>query len=133
MRPLELSIVPPSQKPQQVRTESGTLETVSLQASSADLVSGLGLTQSPTLALTSTILLIRPVPTVVLSVTFPPVGDAVAILTAELKVAGTVWGFGGVFYRGQTHHRSFPCAGVKTALPLGSSPLGPSPLLSQGG
>lgn len=53
--------------------------------------------------LTSTVLLIRPVLTVVLPVTLPPVGDAVAILTLELEVAGAVWGFCGVFWgRGTT-------------------------------
>lgn len=68
---------------------------------------GAGLGADPTLALTSTILLIRPVPTVILSVAFPPVGDAVAILTVELKVSRTVWGFRGVFCGDQTH-QSFP-------------------------
>lgn len=48
--------------------------------------------------LTSTVLLIGPVLTVVLPVTLPPVGDAVAILTLELEVAGAVWGFRGVFW-----------------------------------
>lgn len=84
---------------------------------------GCGIGPAPT-ALTSTILLIRPVPTVILSVTFPPVGDAVTILTAELKVAGTVWGFRGVFCRDQTNHQSFPlhlheCKAVPTYLPKG--------------
>lgn len=57
--------------------------------------------------LTSTILLIRPVPTVILPVALPPIGDAVAILTRELEVAGAVWDFRGVFWGDQTHHQSF--------------------------
>lgn len=92
--PEELSIIPPSQKAKRVQTAPGSLETASLQTSRADPVPW---------ALTSTVLLIRPVPTVILPVTFPPVGDAVAVLTAKLKVAGAVWGFRGVFCREHTH------------------------------
>lgn len=47
--------------------------------------------------LTSTVPLVGPVSTVILPVTFPPVGDAVAIVTVELEVAGAVGGFRGVF------------------------------------
>lgn len=98
------------QKSQTVRIKPGSLKRVGV-CSQAEISCcpggvGLGLTPVPKV-LTSTTLLIRPVPTVILSVTFPPVGDAVAILTVELKVAGTVWGFCGVFCRNQTH-QSFP-------------------------
>jgi hypothetical protein len=68
-------------------------------------------------ALTSTILLIWPVPTVILPVTFPPVGDAVAILTPELEVAGAVWGFCGVFCGDQPYHQSFPLYQCKHKTP----------------
>lgn len=56
--------------------------------------------------LTSAVPLIRPVATVVLPVTFPPVGDAVAIVTLELEVVGAVRGFCGVFWGDEPHRQS---------------------------
>ena len=52
----------------------------------------------PPPTLTSAVLLVRPVPAVVLPVAFPPVGDAVPVLTLELEVAGAGGGLGGVFW-----------------------------------
>lgn len=52
----------------------------------------------PSPTLTSAVLLVRPVPTVVLPVTFPPVGDAVPVLALELEVAGAGGGLRGVFW-----------------------------------
>ena len=52
----------------------------------------------PSPTLTSTVLLVRPVPAVVLPVAFPPVGDAVPVLALELEVAGAAGGLGGVFW-----------------------------------
>lgn len=51
--------------------------------------------------LTLAVLLIRPIPTVVLLVALPAVGDAVPVPTLELVVPGAVWGFCWVFWQGE--------------------------------
>lgn len=76
---------------------------------------------------TSTALLVRPVPTVILSVAFPLAGHTVAILTLELEVAGAVWSFCGVFW-GMEHTVShLPCTSVNVKLSYACSPLHPHP------
>lgn len=63
---------------------------------------------------TYTGLLVGPVLAVVLAVAPPPAGDAAAVLTPELEVAGAVGGFGGVFW-GKTQHQLWapPSVNVK--------------------
>lgn len=79
-----------------------------------------GQSQAPT----SAVLLVGPVPAVVLSVTLPPLRDAVAVLTLELEVAGAAWGFCRVFW-GDTHTVGpLPGASVNTApAPTASTPV----------
>lgn len=64
---------------------------------------------------TCTGLFVGPVPAVVLMVAPPPAGDAAAILTPELEMAGAVGGFGGVFW-GKHSMGCRPCNSMNVKL-----------------
>ena len=76
---------------------------------------------------TSAALLVRPVPTVVLSVAFPPAGHTVAVLTLELEVTGAVRGFCGVFWEIKRTVSHLPCTSVNMKLPYTHGPSHPHP------
>lgn len=90
----------------------GAMGAVGRQSSHSACATAMSMSQP---VLTLAVLLIRPVPTVVLLVALPPVGDAVPVPTLELVVPRAVRGFCWVFWQGEespvSHRVGAPQAG----------------------